>query len=401
MSLIWVFFSLSVFAGIFTVLIGKYINYMRTTRLHVNMKRDFKPFVSVVIPTWNEADVIENTIRNVEESFYKNFEVIVVDDRSDDGTYEILKRLEKEYPNLIVLRKKGRKGKPQSINEAMEVAKGDIILFLDADSRIPPEYISTHVACFSHNDINMIFTDFEPYNYKPKNLAHKVQEIFFSFAKDVIYSNIFLRMIFMGNGVFFRRKVLDKVVPIDPTTLVDDFTIASKLSSMGINELFSIYPWVNIQYANSLRDLWKQHMRWYYGGFREIVKFMKSGSAKYTFVYLFSVAFFTSPVWFTLLWVFFGDGWLFFGLYLIAYAYSLFTFSQILDVNRRLSVLSSLFLPAFVMVFELSVLIPAMLKSLFVERYYEVVDKIGERMNKKLRKREKEEDWYKVKRDKF
>ncbi|GEM_PF-1261227 len=401
MSLVWVFFSLSISAGIFTILIGKYINYMRTTRLHVSKKRDFKPFVSVIIPTWNEADVIENTIRNVEESFYEKFEIIVVDDRSTDGTYEILKDLEKEYSNLTVLKKKGRKGKPQSINEAMEVARGDIILFLDADSRISPEYISTHVACFSHPNANMIFTDFEPYNYKPKNLSHKIQELFFSFVKDVVYSNIFVKMIFMGNGVFFKREILDKVVPIDPTTLVDDFTIASKLSEIGVREVFSIYPWVNIQYANSLKDLWKQHMRWYYGGFREIVKFMKAGNLKYLLFYIFSIAFFTSPIWFTILWIFFGNFWLFLGLYLIVYAYSLFTFSQLLDVNRRLSVLSTFILPALVMVFELSVLIPAMLKSLFVERYYEVMDRIGKRMNKNLNKKGKEEDWYKVKRDKY
>ncbi len=393
MSLSIAMFFLVVSAGIFTVLLGKYINHMRTTRLHVNMEKDFKPFVSVVIPTWNEADVIENTIKNVEGSFYRDFEIVVVDDRSEDGTYEILRKLERKYNNLTVLQKKGRKGKPQSINEAMEVAKGEIILFLDADSRISPEYISTHVACFSHPCINMIFTDFEPYNYKPENLAHRVQELFFSFAKDVIYSNIFVKMIFMGNGVFFRREVLDKVVPIDPTTLVDDFTIASKLSEMKIDEIFSIYPWVNIQYANTLHDLWKQHMRWYYGGFREIVKLMKAGNLKYLFFYLFTVGLFTAPIWFTILWFFFGNIWLFIGLYLIIYAYSLFAFSQVLNVERRLSILSSFLLPAFVMIFELSVLIPAMLKSLFVERYFEVMDKIGRGMRKR-------DDWYKVKRDK-
>jgi cellulose synthase/poly-beta-1,6-N-acetylglucosamine synthase-like glycosyltransferase len=94
MSIYVALLFLSIFLGIFTVLIGKYINYMRTTRLHVNMKRDFKPFVSVIIPTWNEADVIENTIRNIEESHYDRFEIIVVDDRSNDGTYEILKNFD-------------------------------------------------------------------------------------------------------------------------------------------------------------------------------------------------------------------------------------------------------------------------------------------------------------------
>ncbi len=368
---------ISILAGIFTVLLGKFRNWSRTERLHYFKREDYNPKVSIIIPVWNEKSVIENTIRNLQESYYKNFEIIVVDDNSDDGTFEVLQKLQKEFSNLKVLRKKGPRGKAQSINEGFEVASGEIILILDADSRISPEYLSVHVASFMNDEIGMLFTGFEPYNYKKSNLAHKVQEVFFSFVKDVIYSNIFLKMIFMGNGVFFRKKLLEKVLPLDPDTLVDDYNIATKISKMGVKEYFSIHPWVGVQYVNSLKELWNQHLRWYYGGFREIVKRIRMGDRIYLFGYTLAFVMFSLPIVFTVLLLTYGNFWFFLGFYLLTYVFSMFFFSQVFNPVRKVSIVDSLWLPWFIMIFEYTVFLPAMIRALY----------------------KKKSDWYKVKRD--
>ncbi len=320
--------------------------------------------------------MIEGTIRKVEESFYDNFEVIVVDDRSTDGTLDVLRRLQDEYDNLKVVVKRGVRGKAQSINEAMEVVEGDIVLLMDADARLPRTYISTHTSCFSSDEIRMIFTDFEPYNFKGTTV-HRVQEIFFDFVKDVMYSNMFLRMIFMGNGIFFRRELLEKITPIDPETIVDDFSMATKLSKMDVKEYFSVYPKIGIQYVNSMRDLWKQHMRWYYGSFRELAKLSKKWDLKAVWIYTFSFAFFLSPLILTFLGFVFHPVWIYFMVDLALYVYSGFVFSELFKPRRRVDLVSVFVLPWFVMGFELSVIIPAMFKALFKE----------------------ERVWYKVERD--
>ncbi|MCD6449129.1 MAG: glycosyltransferase family 2 protein, partial [Thermotogaceae bacterium] len=243
-----------------------------------------------------------------------------------------------------------------------------------------PEYIPTHVSCFSKDDIEMIVTGFEPYNFKPGNLSHKFQEIFFNFVRDVIYSNLIIKMIFMGNGVFFRRRTLNKVLPIDPTTLVDDFSIATELFKLGVKEYFSIYPWVEIQYANGLKELWKQHFRWYYGGFDEMLKRAKSGVWTFKAIYTFAFVFFFSPIILSSLSLMFGT-YLFLVILgaLVIYVYSTFTFSTLLDTERKVRVLSAFILPPFIMLFELSVLIPAIVLPL-----------IG--FKRKI-------EWYKVERD--
>ncbi|QTA38844.1 glycosyltransferase family 2 protein [Thermosipho ferrireducens] len=283
----WILYVLyNVLVSLIIVLLGKYKNEKRTNYLHENRNPDYNPLVSVVIPTWNEEEVIENTIKTVMKSSYGKIEVIVIDDNSTDMTYEIAKKLEKDYDNLVVVKKQGVRGKPQSINEAMKIAKGEIILFLDADARIPENYISSHIFCFSNPNVDMIFTNFESYNFRFRPVFI-VQEIYFNFVKAIFYSNLFVRMIFMGNGLFFRRKLIEKLLPIDPQTLVDDFSMATKLSKMKVKEYYSTYPYIEIQYALNFKDLWKQHKRWYVGGFREMFKKYKEGNKGYLFLYLF------------------------------------------------------------------------------------------------------------------
>jgi len=158
------FYIASIMMALIIILYGKYKNEKRTNYLHENRNPDYNPLVTVIIPTWNEENVIENTIRTVENSSYKNIEIIVIDDNSEDNTYKIAKNLEKEFTNLRVILKKGKRGKPQSINEAMEIANGEIILMIDADARVPENYISSHIFCFSNKNVNMILTNFEAYN---------------------------------------------------------------------------------------------------------------------------------------------------------------------------------------------------------------------------------------------
>ncbi|WP_269770962.1 glycosyltransferase [Thermosipho africanus] len=104
------FYILNILISLIIVLFGKYKNEKRTNYLHENRDPEYNPLVTVIIPTYNEEDVIENTIKTVEKSSYKNIEVIVVDDNSKDNTFKIAKSLEKIYPNLIVIQKKGKKG---------------------------------------------------------------------------------------------------------------------------------------------------------------------------------------------------------------------------------------------------------------------------------------------------
>jgi len=100
-------------------------------------ERDDWPFVSVMVPAHNERAVIERSVRAMLAMDYPAFEVIVVDDGSQDGTLDALAPLLGD-PRLRTVRKIPNEGKAMALNDAAPLARGEILLGLDADAEPDP-----------------------------------------------------------------------------------------------------------------------------------------------------------------------------------------------------------------------------------------------------------------------
>ena len=99
--------------------------------------------ISVVIPTYNEAAVIEETLRRAcraLEASSEPFELIVVDDSSTDGTAELAESLAPQFP-VRVLRRPGRLGLATAVVDGWKLACGDLLAVMDADLQHPPEVL--------------------------------------------------------------------------------------------------------------------------------------------------------------------------------------------------------------------------------------------------------------------
>src|SRR5699024_4255677 len=101
---------------------------LRKSPLKYNEK--FTPFISILIPCHNEAVVIKDTIENILDVDYKNYEIIVIDDRSTDNTKDVLKEIEKKYDKVKILirDKNAYPGKSAVLNDAVKIAKGEAYL---------------------------------------------------------------------------------------------------------------------------------------------------------------------------------------------------------------------------------------------------------------------------------
>src|SRR3990167_6106394 len=111
--------------------------------------------ISIVIPTFNESGNIEKVLARVDLAMNKidqNYEIIVIDDHSTDGTWEILQdqRAKSNYP-LRNFKKEGKKGKAYSLFEGFEKAKGEILVMIDSDLQYPPEAIPEMVGQINEN----------------------------------------------------------------------------------------------------------------------------------------------------------------------------------------------------------------------------------------------------------
>lgn len=105
-------------------------------------------FVSVVVPTYNERECIEELIVRLTESMrsanYHAFEIIIVDDNSPDGTANIVESLSSKYPIKLVRRPR-KMGLGSAVRDGVRVSRGDFIIVMDADLQHPPEVVPSLV----------------------------------------------------------------------------------------------------------------------------------------------------------------------------------------------------------------------------------------------------------------
>lgn len=107
----------------------------------VDAADDFLPRVTVLTAAFNEAAHIEATVRNKLQQDYpaELLDIIVVSDESSDGTDEIVRRIAAEDPRVRLIRQVPRQGKTSGLNLAMPEARGEIVVFADANSIYRPD----------------------------------------------------------------------------------------------------------------------------------------------------------------------------------------------------------------------------------------------------------------------
>ncbi len=118
-----------------------------------------QPFVSIVIPTFREADNICELVRRIHEALkfaYPTYEVLVVDDDSQDGIEQHVARLQEEcYPVRLIVRTQQR-GLSSAVLCGFAEAVGDVLVCLDADLSHPPEKLPQIIACTLQENVDFV-----------------------------------------------------------------------------------------------------------------------------------------------------------------------------------------------------------------------------------------------------
>lgn len=89
--------------------------------------------VSIITPVYNASSFIDQTLSSVLRQSYKDYEVILVDDCSNDNSAEIIAKYTEKYPNIIYYKQETNQGAAVARNKALEMAKGRYVAFLDSD----------------------------------------------------------------------------------------------------------------------------------------------------------------------------------------------------------------------------------------------------------------------------
>ncbi|SDH54075.1 Glycosyl transferase family 2 [Chryseobacterium taeanense] len=117
-----------------------------------------KDLVSIITPSYNSAEFIEETIHSVFSQTYTNWEWLITDDLSRDNTVEILQKYPDLRIKLKVLKQNGGAGNAR--NKSLERAQGRYIAFLDSDDLWYPEYLETMINYMQENNAELVYCNY-------------------------------------------------------------------------------------------------------------------------------------------------------------------------------------------------------------------------------------------------
>ena len=118
------------------------------------------PYISVCVPARNEERDVKNCVESLLNQDYPNFEVIVVDDNSNDNTAKIVSSMTEQYPNLIFVAgaqlTSGWTGKPYALHQAYQRSRGEYLLFTDADLTYQSHALKTAIHTMICKDLDLL-----------------------------------------------------------------------------------------------------------------------------------------------------------------------------------------------------------------------------------------------------
>lgn len=112
--------------------------------------------ISVIIPVYNVENYLSKCIESVLAQSFKDFEIIVVNDGSTDGSVKIIENYESRYPDIIRSYYKKNGGLSSARNFAIEIAQSEYITFLDSDDYIDGNYLEVLYNAAKENDSDMV-----------------------------------------------------------------------------------------------------------------------------------------------------------------------------------------------------------------------------------------------------
>jgi glycosyltransferase involved in cell wall biosynthesis len=209
---------------------------------------------SVIIPTYNEKGSLENCIESLGDQTESDFEIIVVDDGSKDGTLDVLKNLKKALPNFKFI-KQNHLGAGAARNSGVSLSKGEILVFVDADMTFDKDFLKNLVAPIVGGNVKGTFSK-EEYVSNWENVLARCWNINEGWeAKKRHPKN------YPDHQPVFRailKSEFDRVGGFTPGGYDDDWSLSKKLGYEAVAASNAIFYHKN---PSSISEIYK-HAKW-------------------------------------------------------------------------------------------------------------------------------------------
>lgn len=195
--------------------------------------------VSIITPSFNSSDFIQNTINSVLNQTYSHWELIIIDDCSTDNSGEEIKAYIDQDSRIKLIKLEQNFGVANARNVGIENSSGNYIAFLDSDDYWHPEKLEKQLKYFEQYDVDVVFSEY--YRFNSSGIIGKV-----SISKQEINFNDLLKGNCIGNltGIYNFKKHFEirqrKVGAEDYLFWLDIFS-KQNVKGIGIPEPLAYY----------------------------------------------------------------------------------------------------------------------------------------------------------------
>jgi cellulose synthase/poly-beta-1,6-N-acetylglucosamine synthase-like glycosyltransferase len=263
------------FFGIYFLLLFVILHFRNGNLLYLYPKPKKFPSISLITPAYNEEKSLAETIKallNVDYPKEKK-EILLVNDGSTDKTLAIMKKFAKKYKEIKIL-DKANSGKADSLNQAIKMAKGELIAVIDADSYPAKDSLLKMVGYFEEDEKMAAVTSKVLVRNK-KKFIEKFQDVDYrviAWSRKILD---YIDCVYVTNGPLsvYRKSIVKKVGGFDTKIITEDIELTWNLMSKGYKTKMSYSAIAYTSVPSSINSWIKQRIRWNIGGLQTLKKY--------------------------------------------------------------------------------------------------------------------------------
>lgn len=229
------------------------------------------PSVSVLLPAFNEEKTIKNTIESLLKSDYKNMDIIVIDNNSNDSTYKIASKYKKL--KIFKILKEKVQGKYAALNRGLFSTNSDIVVVIDADTQVLVSTISEIVKPFEANKTGAVSG-----NIKVGNLVNtltRMQALEYVTGLNLdrrAYDLFGANVVIPGALGAWKTSVLKRLRGFKGDTIAEDADMSVRVQRLGYHVAYASDAIAYTEAPETLKQFLKQRERWVFGIFQVLFK---------------------------------------------------------------------------------------------------------------------------------